>query len=399
VDDRPHAAPVLVADLVEGQALLGVEADPQAPLLPAHLVAVDREARALGLRDLDGLDVVAQAGEAGHVVLARHQVRRVVAGLRRDRDDAVVDDADDLHRVEVDLGDEPLDRARIAVLAGLGAHPRERAAEAPLRRVVLGAGVRGGPRVEHREREVLDAALAHRLLPALVLEHDLLGRHELLFADRRLDAGAPLGADDLAVGERDDRLEHAHPATLAHDDLGLARHGGPGLPRMERLLGRLVKHDEDEAGLLVEPEFVAQDGGRGGDLVGRQRFERMGGRRLDGGRGGIHRVGLLSSDDGWRRRRPYRSACPASRSRCEAQHRLDRRSTPVRPDDEISCAIADARLRCRAMDVVRLIDGVEGSLSSRVARVLAALGPECTVVRFTYWYTGRPPVHEAIVRR
>jgi hypothetical protein len=52
-----------------------------------------------------------------------------------------------------------------------------------------------------------------------------------------------------------------------------------------------------------------------------------------------------------------------------------------------------------AMEVVRLIDGDEGSLSARVARVLAALGPDCTVLRFTYWYTGRPPVHEAIVRR
>jgi hypothetical protein len=52
-----------------------------------------------------------------------------------------------------------------------------------------------------------------------------------------------------------------------------------------------------------------------------------------------------------------------------------------------------------AMEAVRLIDGDEGSLSSRIARVLAALGPECTVLRFTYWYTGRPPVYEAIVRR
>jgi hypothetical protein len=52
-----------------------------------------------------------------------------------------------------------------------------------------------------------------------------------------------------------------------------------------------------------------------------------------------------------------------------------------------------------AMDLIRIIDGDEGSLSSRVARALAALGPECTVLRFTYWYTGRPPVYEAIVRR
>jgi hypothetical protein len=52
-----------------------------------------------------------------------------------------------------------------------------------------------------------------------------------------------------------------------------------------------------------------------------------------------------------------------------------------------------------AMDMVRLIDGDEGSLTSRLARVLAAAGPECTVLRFTYWYTGRPPVYEAVVRR
>jgi hypothetical protein len=51
------------------------------------------------------------------------------------------------------------------------------------------------------------------------------------------------------------------------------------------------------------------------------------------------------------------------------------------------------------MDVVRLIDGDEGSLSSRVARVLAALAPGCTVLRFTYWYTGRPPIHEALLVR
>ena len=62
-----------------------------------------------------------------------------------------------------------------------------------------------------------------------------------------------------------------------------------------------------------------------------------------------------------------------------------------------------AHLRARAygvaMDVVRIVDGDERSLHARVARALAALGPECSVLRFTYWYTGRPPVYEAIVRR
>ena len=52
-----------------------------------------------------------------------------------------------------------------------------------------------------------------------------------------------------------------------------------------------------------------------------------------------------------------------------------------------------------AMDVVRLIDGDEASLSVRVARALAVLGPGYTVLRFTYWYTCRPAVHEAMIRR
>jgi len=51
------------------------------------------------------------------------------------------------------------------------------------------------------------------------------------------------------------------------------------------------------------------------------------------------------------------------------------------------------------MEVLRLIDGDEGSLSSRVDRVLAVLVPGYTVMRFTHWSTGRPPVHKAIVRR
>jgi hypothetical protein len=62
-------------------------------------------------------------------------------------------------------------------------------------------------------------------------------------------------------------------------------------------------------------------------------------------------------------------------------------------------ARSPARAYRAPMDVVRIVDGDESSLRSRLARVLAALGPECTVLRFTYWYTGRPPVYEAVVRR
>ena len=49
--------------------------------------------------------------------------------------------------------------------------------------------------------------------------------------------------------------------------------------------------------------------------------------------------------------------------------------------------------------VARLIDGDLGSLELRVSKALALNGGECRVARFTYWYTGRPPVHEAILLR
>lgn len=49
--------------------------------------------------------------------------------------------------------------------------------------------------------------------------------------------------------------------------------------------------------------------------------------------------------------------------------------------------------------VARLIDGDRTSLELRVNKALALDGGACRVARFTYWYTGRPPVHEAILLR
>jgi hypothetical protein len=49
--------------------------------------------------------------------------------------------------------------------------------------------------------------------------------------------------------------------------------------------------------------------------------------------------------------------------------------------------------------IARLIDADSGNLEARVLAVLECDGPDCVVTRFTYWYTARPPVHEAIVLR
>ena len=50
------------------------------------------------------------------------------------------------------------------------------------------------------------------------------------------------------------------------------------------------------------------------------------------------------------------------------------------------------------MTELRIVDSDATSLETRVARAALALGAGCAVARFTYWYTGRPPVHEAVLR-
>ena len=57
-----------------------------------------------------------------------------------------------------------------------------------------------------------------------------------------------------------------------------------------------------------------------------------------------------------------------------------------------------ARLHHPSMTEVRIVDSDAHALDARVARAALALGAGCVIARFTYWYTGRPPVHEAVLR-
>jgi hypothetical protein len=60
---------------------------------------------------------------------------------------------------------------------------------------------------------------------------------------------------------------------------------------------------------------------------------------------------------------------------------------------------ADAADHDGMHDVVRIIDGDPASLEARIARMLERVGSDWRVARFTYWYTGRPPIHEALLVR
>ena len=49
--------------------------------------------------------------------------------------------------------------------------------------------------------------------------------------------------------------------------------------------------------------------------------------------------------------------------------------------------------------VERLTDTDVGSLDERIAKVVERCGGDCVVKRYTHWFTGRLPVHEALVLR
>ena len=69
IENRALLAAIVVPQVVQRQPFAGVEADDEAPVLPLHPIAIDREARPLGLRDVERLDVGA---------LVRHAVGGVV---------------------------------------------------------------------------------------------------------------------------------------------------------------------------------------------------------------------------------------------------------------------------------------------------------------------------------
>ena len=102
VDDRPHDAVLLVADLMEHNPFTHREVDAEVPVLPDDLATVDREARPVRLPDRQRL-----------------QTRPLGVGVPGDGrvhgPDAGVDEVDHLASVRVDRDDDSLDRPVVHV--------------------------------------------------------------------------------------------------------------------------------------------------------------------------------------------------------------------------------------------------------------------------------------------
>ena len=151
VQDRSDAPLVLVADVVDDEALPGCEADPQVPLLPGHPPAVDRKAGAFGLRDVEWPHVSAELA---------HELGSVVAVLGRQRHKAVIVDAHHFHAVQVDDGGDTLDGTGVAVIGGAGA--QEAPGQDQAAPFLVGISViPGGPGIDHYQAGVGDSPLGY----------------------------------------------------------------------------------------------------------------------------------------------------------------------------------------------------------------------------------------------
>ena len=173
--DRSDPAVILVSDGVEDEPFVRFEGDAHRPPLPAQHVAFDREARALGLGDLDRFEVVTPRFGIG---------RLITTTTGRNGDGAVIDDIEHLTAAEIDERDDSFDRSRVLIVVRIVAQIRDCPTEPPA--VLFGQPeAPGRPSVDLDLGEVIDAAQAHRLLPTRVGPHGLRGQPTLFDQDRR----------------------------------------------------------------------------------------------------------------------------------------------------------------------------------------------------------------------
>src|SRR3954469_23102920 len=102
---------------MQRQPFAGVETNDETPLLPTNLIALDLEAWAGRLRNLQWLNVGP---------LIRHAIGGIVAGVWRQRPVSMFFHADDLHGVEIDDRPQPLHRPGVAILTRVAAQKAQR---------------------------------------------------------------------------------------------------------------------------------------------------------------------------------------------------------------------------------------------------------------------------------
>lgn len=187
--------PPVEAHVVQDEALLRVDRGHERPAIPAHLAALHRERHPLGLGD----------GERAQVLARWHHSRTEVSIRVRDRPAFALLDREHLVRIEIDIGDQMLDRPGVGMVERIGAQVGDRAGEA-VGRLELVAEHGAREHIDLHELQVLDAPRAQRILDPRVAQHAGGRRLVVLGGDRRARPRDRAPVDDLAAREGDDDL-------------------------------------------------------------------------------------------------------------------------------------------------------------------------------------------------
>ena len=270
VADGSQGAVVVVGDLVQHEALAGVQRDAHLPLLPLQQVAVERERDAFGLDDVERLEVGARVRRGVLAVEAQRGGRDRHGGLFEHLQHLVVEQVDDGH--------DALNGPSVAVVV-LGVAQVGDGLEDAVFGLPLVAEVAGRPGVDLDRLELLvgDALALHRGAPRGVVLDGLLGAPELLHQREGLDVVARRPRFDGVAAEVDDGFMGVAVGGVVGDQEGAAldRVTG-GVAAHDRLVG-LVQRDEREAdgGLSAG---VSRGKGRGSrDFVAGKRVKRVSG--------------------------------------------------------------------------------------------------------------------------
>ena len=253
---------------MQRQPFADVEAEPECPIRPGDLVAVDREARAFGLGDLDRLQVGAR----------RHGVRFGVPlpSFGGHRKVELVDDLGHPARREIDIGNHTVDRMRPRQIGLVVLVERQHPHHAPAH-LVLVAEHAGRQRNRAHVLRV-EPSLVHGVEPFGALEQERLDVLELLVEDR--DVAFVRGVDrllchDAVVGDRHQQVSAETGRPVQQQDSGATFDRVAGAECEHRFLVRLIERDVDEANALVEQAVCVDDAADRADLIGGQRRQRM----------------------------------------------------------------------------------------------------------------------------
>ena len=230
----------------------------EVPVLPGDPVAVELEAAAERLADLDR--------PGNFALLAQHVPEVGFDGGNAAR--AFVDDAKDLLGLEIHDRDQVLDGVLLDAVGLAAAH----VGDAPAL-FLFGTEVAARPSAAVDEREVGDASGFEAGEEVRVFEHLVRQRVVLASVPVGLRPFEPRPGRDLLRGQVDDRLEGV--VFPAHQGVGAARHRLAGPPGQDLPLGGLVQGQLRELRVLVDAAGVAQQHQCAPDLVVAQRIERM----------------------------------------------------------------------------------------------------------------------------